>query len=129
MLPEGTTLPAPPTHEERNALILRRTLSAISWIYAFWSGLFAAMALSVQAPAGGLYDARLILGHALLLGAAGIWQWKPRRGFLPVTLLAAAGSVFFVVLDLQRGHVETALIDGAYVPLAAVLLFKSRTAT
>lgn len=121
MVPDGTASAA------RNALILRRTLSAISWIYAFWSGLFAALALSVGQPsAAGLYDARFILLHAVLLAAAGIWQWRPRRGAVAVTLLAAAGSVFFVVLDLRRGHAETALIDGAYVPLAAILWFKSR---
>lgn len=126
MLPEETPRPTPPTHEERNALILRRTLSAISWIYAFWSALFAAMALSVQPRQGGLYDARLILLHAGLLGAAGIWQWKPRRGVLAMTILAAAGSLFYVGLDLARGHADTALVDGSYVPIAAVLLFKSR---
>jgi hypothetical protein len=124
--PEGTSLPAPPTHQERNAFILRRTLSAVSWIYAFWNGLFAALALAVRQPTQGLYDVRLILVHAALLALAGTLQWRPRRGALVSTLLAAAGSLFFVVLDLQRGHVETALIDGAYVPLAGALLFKSR---
>jgi hypothetical protein len=122
MPPDGTG-PA-----SRNALILRHTLSAISWIYAFWSGLFAALALSMgQSSSAGLYDARFILLHAVLLAAAGTWQWRPRRGALEVTVLAAAGSIFFVVLDLRRGHVETALIDGAYVPLAALLWFKSHT--
>jgi len=125
-LPEGTSLPAPPTHEVRNAAILRRTLSAISWIYAFWSGLFAAMALAVRQPPQGLYDMRLILVHSALLVLAGTLQWRPRRGALVATVLASAGSLFFVVLDLQRGHAETAFLDGAYVPLAAVLLFKSR---
>ena len=124
--PEASAARALPTHEERNAIILRRTLSAISWIYAFWSGTFAAMALAVQRPAGGPYDVRFILLHAALLAAAGIWQWKPRRGMIALTLVAAAGSIYFVVLDILRGHVETAFIDGAYVPLAAVLLFKSR---
>jgi len=124
--PEGTSLPAAPTHQERNALILRRTLSAVSWIYAFWSGLFAAMALAARLPTRGLYDVRLILVHAALLALAGTLQWRPRRGALGATLLAGAGSLFFVVLDLHRGHMETALIDGAYVPLAAALLFKSR---
>jgi len=120
MPPDGTG------HAARNAIILRRTLSAISWIYAFWTGLFAAMALSIGPSSSGLYDARLILLHAVLLAAAGTWQWRPRRGALAMTLLAAAGSVFFVVLDLRRGNVETACIDGAYVPLAALLWFKSR---
>ena len=30
-----------PAHEDRGTRVLRRTLSAICWIYAFWSGLFA----------------------------------------------------------------------------------------
>jgi hypothetical protein len=121
MPPDGTGPGA------RNALILRRTLSAITWIYAFWSGLFAAMVLSVGQPSSaGLYDARLILLHAVVLAAAGAWQWRPRRGALAMTLLAAAGSIFFVVLDLQRGQVQTAILDGVYVPLAAVLWIKSR---
>ena len=124
--PEGTSLPAPPTHEERNALILRRTLSAVSWIYAFWSGLFAALALVVRQPAQGLYDPRFILLHAVLLALAGTLQWRRRRGALGATAVAAAGSIFFVVLDFQRGHLETALIDGFYVPLAATLWLKSR---
>ena len=125
-MPLEGTRPAPPTHQERNAFILRRTLSAISWIYAFWSGLFAGLALSVQRPSGDPYDARLILLHAAVLAWAGSFLWRPRRGALAITLLAAAGSGYFVVLDLLRGHIETAFIDGAYLPLAAVLLFKSR---
>ncbi|MBV8880211.1 MAG: hypothetical protein JO332_09625 [Planctomycetaceae bacterium] len=127
-LPEFPPLPIPPTHQERNALILRRTLSAISWIYGFWSALFAAMALLAKLPTQGLYDPRFILGHAALLTLAGILTWKPRRGAVAVVALAAAGSVFFVGLDLQRGQIETALLDGAYVPLAVLLLVKSRAA-
>ncbi len=123
---QGTSLPVPPTHEERNAVILRRTLSAASWIYAFWTGLFAAMALAVRQPTQGPYDVRLLLLHAAILGLAGTLQWRPRRGALAATLAAAAGSLYFVFLDLQRGHWETSFIDGAYVPLAAVLWFKSR---
>lgn len=125
-MPLEGTKPALPSHEERNAFILRRTLSAISWIYAFWSGLFAALALSVPRTSGGAYDGRLILLHATLLGWAGALLWRPRRGAVAVTLMAAAGSAYFVVFDLLKGHVETAFIDGAYIPLAAVLLFKSR---
>ncbi len=124
--PEETSLPAPPTHEARNTIILRRTLSAVSWIYAFWSGLFAAMTLVVRQPTQGVYDTRLILLHAALLALAGTLQWRPRRGALGATLVAVAGSLFFVVLDVHRGHLETALIDGFYVPLAATLWFKSR---
>lgn len=127
--PEGASAPPLPTHEERNAIILRRTLSAVSWIYAFWSGLFGLLAANMPQRTQGLYDPRLILLHAALLGLAGTLQWRPRKGALAATLVAVAGSVFFVVLDLHRQQTETALIDGAYVPLAALLWFKSRTAS
>lgn len=126
-LPEFPPLPVSPTHEQRNAFILRRTLSAISWIYAFWSALFALLALAANLPTQGLYDPRYILGHAALLVLAGTWTWKPRRGYMVAVFLAAAGSLFFVGLDVQRSQYETALLDGAYVPLSLLLLFKSRT--
>ena len=128
-LPEFPPIPASPTHEERNAFILRRTLSAISWIYAFWSALFALMALAANLPTQGLYDPRFILGHAALLAMAGAWTWKPRRGYSVGICLAAAGSLFFVGLDVHRGQYETALLDGIYVPLSLVLLFKSRASS
>lgn len=127
--PEGAPAAKLPTHEERNAHILRRTLCAISWIYAFWSGLFGILAANMPQKTEGLYDPRLILLHAGLLGLAGTLQWKPRRGALAATLLAIAGSIIFVVLDLQRHQVETALLDGAYAPLAGLLLVKSRPPT
>jgi hypothetical protein len=124
--PEGASAAYRPTHEERNALILRRTLCSVSWIYAFWTALFGVLAANMPQKTEGLYDPRLILLHAGLLGLAGTLQWKPRRGALIATLIAAAGSVFFVVLDVQRNHVETAFIDGAYPVLAGLLVFKSR---
>jgi hypothetical protein len=123
---EGASRATPPTHEERNAFILRRTLCAVSWIYAFWSALFGVLAAGMPEKTEGLYDPRLILLHAGLLGLAGTLQWKPRRGALAATLAAVAGSLFFAGLDLQRHHVETAFIDGAYAALAGFLLFKSR---
>jgi UPF0716 family protein affecting phage T7 exclusion len=110
--------------EERNAAILRRTLSAVSWLYALWSGLFGVAALGQTA--GGLYDPRLILLHAGLLAAAAVLLWKPRRGAVAVTFLAAAGSVFFTVLDVLRQGPQAAMIDGIYAVVAAVLLYKSR---
>jgi len=121
----GASAAPRPTHEERNALILRRTLCSVSWIYAFWTALFGVLAANMPQKTEGLYDPRLILLHAGLLGLAGTLQWRPRRGALAATLVAVAGSIFFVVLDLQRNHVETALIDGAYPALAGILLFKS----
>ena len=126
-LPEGASRTTAPTHEERNAFILRHTLCVVSWIYAFWTGLFGVLAANMPQKTEGLYDPRLILLHAGLLGLAGTLQWKPRRGALVATLAAIAGSLFFAGLDLQRHHVETAFIDGAYAGLGSFLLFKSRS--
>ena len=117
--------PAPAiSDEERNAIILRRTLGAVSWLYALWSGLFGALALGQTT--GGPYDPRLILLHAGLLALAAVLLWKPRRGAVVVTLLAVAGSVYFTVLDVMRHGAQAALIDGLYPVLAAALLYKSR---
>src|SRR5687767_14686837 len=111
----------------RNAGILRRTLSATSWLYALWSGLLGMMAVS----AGGApdVDPRLLFLHGALLGLAGTMQWRPLRGAILATALAAAGSIAFVILDLRRGSVQAALVDGGYVVVAAALLYKSRHRT
>lgn len=114
---------------ERNAAILRRTLSAISWLYALWSGLLGGMAMALRRAAEPAVDPRFILLHAALLGLAGAMQWRPRRGALLCTALAAAGSISFVILDLRRGNVQAALIDGSYVVMAAALLYISRPQT
>jgi len=111
--------------EERNAFILRRTLSAASWLYAGWSGLLGVLAWNLR-EGNDLYDPRFIVLHAGLLGLAGTLLWKPRRGAVLGVIAAAAGSIFFVVLDLRRPNVGAALVDGAYVLLAAVLLYKTR---
>ena len=112
------------SHEERNAIILRRTLAAASWLYALWTGLVAAVAWG--RTTAGPHDAHLLLVHGALLALAGLLLWKPRRGALLAVLAAAAGSIFFVVLDLRRQSASSALVDGGYVLIAAVLLFNSR---
>jgi hypothetical protein len=109
---------------ENNAAILRRTLSAVGWLYGLWTGLLGAAAWHVRAKVA--VDPRLLLLHAALLGLSGALLWKPRRGATIVTLLAAAGSIGFVVFDLRVNGVQAALIDGAYPVLAAVLLHNSR---
>jgi len=111
------------SHEERNAIILRRTLGAASWLYALWTGLVAAAAWSHTTA--GRHDAQFLAAHAVLLTLAGLLLWKPRRGAIVAVLAAAAGSIFFVVLDLRRHNAPSALVDGAYVVLAAALLYKS----
>ena len=107
-------------------MILRRTLSRVSWLYALWSGFLGATAWGLLRGTEGLYDPRLVVLHAGLLGLAGALLWKPRRGSVIAVFLAAAGSIFFVSLDLGRHNVQAALVDGAYVVLAAALLCKSR---
>jgi hypothetical protein len=109
---------------ERNKTILRRTLAAVSWIYALWSFLLGAAGWLRRSEA--IVDPRLILLHAALFSAAAVMLWRPRRGAVECTMLAAAGSIFFVVEDLRRGSVEAALVDGAYIVLAAALLYKTR---
>jgi hypothetical protein len=112
------------SHEDRNAIILRRTLGAISWLYALWTGLLATAAWG--RTTAGTHDAQLLAAHAGLLALAAALLWKPRRGAVIAVLAAAAGSVYFVVLDLRRHSVSSALVDGAFVVLAAMLLYKSR---
>ena len=115
--------------DDRNAAILRRTLSAISWLYALWSGLLGATAMALRRSAEPAVDPRYILLHAALLGLAGVMQWKPRRGAILCTAIASAGSIAFVILDLRRQNLQAALIDGSYVVVAAVLLYISRRRT
>lgn len=114
---------SPIRHEDRNAIILRRTLSAISWLYAFWSLL---LGVTAWGKTHGLHDGRFIVLHAALLGLAGTLLWKPRRGAVACTLAAAAGSIFFVILDFRLGNTQAAIVDGAYAVFAAALLYKSR---
>ena len=112
------------TLAENNAAILRRTLSAVGWLYGLWTVLLGAAAWHVRKAAD--VDPRLFFLHAALLGLSGVLLWKPRRGATIVTLLAVAGSLAFVVFDLRRNGVQAALIDGAYPVLAAALLYNSR---
>jgi hypothetical protein len=114
----------PIEHGDRNVFILRRTLSAIGWLYALLNGLIGYLAWGKTTR--GALDAQLLLGHALLLAAAGALLWRPRKGAVVAMLAAAASSIFFVVLDVRRHGMESALLDGLYPALVAVLLIKSR---
>ena len=115
--------------EDRNAAILRRTLSAISWLYALWTGMLGLVAITHAGSATPAFDPRFLLLHAAVLGLAGTMQWRPRRGHLLWTALAAAGSIAFVILDLRRGNVQAAAVDGGYLLVAALLLYISRPRT
>jgi hypothetical protein len=112
-------------HEERKSAILRRTLSAVSWLYALWTAMLGVAALGLRGSATPAFDPKFLLLHAAVLGLAGTMQWRPRRGHRTWTAVAAAGSIAFVILDLRRGNVEAAVVDGGYVVVAAVLLYIS----
>jgi len=109
--------PDPPPAENRNRFILRRTLSAISWIHALWSSALGAL-FSEIAAVEPLYPPRLIVAHAALLSAAGWALWKPHWGAWILVFLAVAGSAFFVVQDLRFSCWESAIVDGMYLLFA-----------
>jgi hypothetical protein len=101
------------SHEERNRIILRRTLSAVAWICAVWTALLAAPLTGF-----GTDDIRrrgwLMLGHAVLLAASGVGLWRPRSWGWLVTLIASLASAAFVAGDLLRGHPWAAVVDGLF---------------
>lgn len=113
------------SHDERNRFILRRTLSAVAWICAFWTA-----ALFAPLTAFGPPDLRSLavwmLAHGALLGAAGVGLWKPRRWGWAATFAAAAASLGFVILDLRRGNVQAAVVDGLFPLYAAVIFVRTR---
>ena len=116
--------------DERDRLILRRTLGVASWLYAAFGVVVALMLLRLEPGGEGIYAPRtfaaLVLAHAVLLGAAGEALARPRRWALPVTLLAAAGALFFAVLEAAKGNALSAALDGGYALLAVTILLKTR---
>jgi len=117
-----------PALDERNRLILRRTLSVISQFYAVWSGLLALMFLTLPSVGQGLYASRtygaFMAAHAGLLAGAGWALWKPRPGAWVAVALAAAGSAFFTVVDLGRPNWQNAALDALYPAVAAAIFVK-----
>lgn len=114
------------SHEERNRIILRRTLSAVAWLCALWNALLAA-----PLTGWGSDDVRrrgwLMLGHAVLLAASGVGLWRPRRWGWPATLVAALASLGFVSSDILGGHPWAGAVDGLFPALALALYMGSRT--
>ena len=105
--------------DDRDRLILRRTLSAIAWLYAIWN---LALGLPVAlSGAGALAASRpkawWLVGHAVLFMASGLGLWKERRWAWPAAFAAAAASAVFVTLDVRKGNLDAAVVDGAWPAL------------
>ncbi len=117
--------------EERNRLILVRTLGIVSWLYAAERTLVGLALLRIEGGEGILAPRTfgpLSLAHAALLGVAGAallpdrrWAWVPALG-------AAVGAASFAVLEGLNGIWTNAAVDAAYVLIAAVTLLKPRRA-
>lgn len=103
----------PHSPDDRNRLILRRTLSAVSWFCSLLNALLGLTAWSFRQPLG-----PWVTAHALLLGLAGFGLWKPRPWGWTAALLASAGSVAFVVQDRDW---RAAAFDAVY-PVVALLI-------
>ena len=105
----------------RNRLILRRTLSVVSWQYAVWSGVLGLLKVQLALPQGWW-----MVGHALLLGGAGFGLWRPRVWGGAAAALAAAGSLAWAGFDLGAGNVQAALVDGGYAAVALLVFLWTR---
>jgi hypothetical protein len=115
--------------KERDRLILARTAGIVSWIYAAERALVGLALLQARGGAG-LYAPRvfgtLCLVHAALLVAAGGALLKDRRWAWGPGVLAAAGAVFFAVLETRQANWTNAAVDAAYAVVAAAVLLKRR---
>lgn len=113
------------THEERDRIILRRTLSAVAWICSMWTALLAAPLTAL-----GQDDLRrrawLMLGHAALLAASGVGLWRPRRWGWIATLAAGLASLGFVGVDLLGRNWQAGAVDALFPALSAVVFARTR---
>lgn len=120
----------PPTHEERNASILRRTLSAVSHLYGVFSLLIGWSFLVLPATGGGIHGSRSIgrmsLVHAALFVAAGWTLWRPRKGAWLFVLAAGAGSLALAGLDFAGGRMQSIATDAMYALVAAAVFLQIR---
>ena len=107
--------------EERNRIILRRTLCAIAWICALFTAVLAAP-LTGLGPDDLRRRAWLLLGHAVLLAASGVGLWKPRFWGWPVALAATFASLGYVTFHLLGRNWQAAWVDALY-PLTAIVVF------
>ena len=111
----------PAEHDARNRLILRRTLSVVSWQFAVWSGVLGLMKVQLALPPG-----RWMLAHAFLLAGAGFGLWRPRAWGGGAAALAAAGSFAWAGVDIHAGNLQAALVDGAYGAIALFVFLATR---
>lgn len=105
----------------RNRLILRRTLSVVSWQYALWNAVLGLMKVQLGSPQG-----MWMLGHALLLAGAGFGLWRPRPWGPGAAVLATLGSFAWAGFDVQAGNLQAAMIDGAYGAVALAVFLGTR---
>ena len=107
--------------EERNRIILRRTLCAVAWLCALWTA-----ALAAPLTGFGPDDLRrrgwFMLGHAALLAASGVGLWKPRLWGWPVAFAATLASLGYVTFDLLGRNWQAAWVDALF-PLTAIVVF------
>jgi hypothetical protein len=119
-----------PTHDERNRIILRRTLAAISHLYGAFSAFFGASLLAALPRGAGIHGSRTLgwvsLLHAALFFAVGTALWKPRKGATLAALAAALGSITLAVFDLAGNRLGSIATDGMYAVVALVILLLIR---
>lgn len=104
----------PVSPDGRNRLILRRTLSAVSWVCAALNAMLGLTGWSFGQPMG-----PWVTAHAAVLGLAGFGLWRPRGWGWPAALLAAAASTGFVLRDRDW---QAAVFDGLYPVFALLVL-------
>ena len=119
-----------PSHEERNRLILRRSLSAVSHLYGLFSALVGWSLWMVPARGAGLHGSRFLgtysLAQAALYIAAGGMLWRPRRGAWLLVLAAAAAAGALALLDFLGGRIQSLPVDGLYALVALALWLQAR---
>lgn len=119
-----------PSHEERNRLILRRSLSAVSHLYGLFSALVGWSLWMAPARGAGLHGSRFLgtysLAQAALYGAAGWMLWRPRRGAWLLVLAAAAAAGALALLDFLGGRMQSLPVDGLYALVALALWLQAR---
>ncbi len=118
------------TPGERNRLVLRRTLGAVSYLYAAFGIVMGLALLGPRRVGSGLYDSRtfaaILIGHGIILAATGEALRASRGWAGALALLAAGGSAFLAVLDFGRGNWVNGGLDAAYVLITLGILLRTR---